>query len=133
MSLAVVDASVLVVFYASDDTRRPGVVARLSGTETLCAPTHLDVEVASALRGMARTSAAIESAAPAAMRHLAGLPLRRMPIGPLLTRMWELRDNLTSYDAAYVALAERLGASLVTCDQRLAGSWGPRCPIECLA
>jgi predicted nucleic acid-binding protein len=49
---------------------------------------------------------------------------------PLLARCWELRDNLTIYDAVYVALAEALQAPLLTGDRRLAGSTGPRCVIE---
>lgn len=53
-----------------------------------------------------------------------------MPLAPLLQRIWELRDNLTAYDAAYVALAERLDATLITCDGKLAGASGPRCAFE---
>jgi predicted nucleic acid-binding protein len=52
--------------------------------------------------------------------------------GALLDRCWELRDNLTVYDAAYVALAELLDATLVTADGKLANTPGPRCPIEVL-
>ena len=66
-------------------------------------------------------------------RHLAGFPLRRMPIAPLLQRIWELRDNLTAQDAAYVALAEGLDATLMTCDGRLARATGPRCPMDLIA
>ncbi len=53
-----------------------------------------------------------------------------MALAPLLHRMWELRDNVTAYGAAYVALAERLDASLVTSDSRLAAASGPRCRFE---
>lgn len=130
MSLAVVDASVLTAFYAADDLRYDAVAARLRAGDTLFAPAHLDAEVVSALRRLARGSLAVESAVPAALRHLAGLPLRRVPLAPLLPRMWELRDNLTPYDAAYAALAERLDATLVTADRRLASARGPRCPID---
>lgn len=70
---------------------------------------------------------------PGALRHLAGFPIRRMPLAPLLERMWQLRDNLTPYDAAYVALAERLGADLVTCDAKLAGAAGAGCPFDVIA
>ena len=95
MTLAVVDASVLAVFYLSDDPRRDDVVARLAGGDALYAPAHLDAEVVSALRGLARVSRTVERVAPAALRHLAGLPIRRMPLAPLLERMWELRANVT--------------------------------------
>lgn len=130
MSLAVIDASVLTGFYAADDPRHDAVVARLRSGDALFAPAHLDAEVVSALRGLARGRPAVESAVPAALRHLAGLPVRRVPLAPLLPRMWELRDNLTPSDAAYVALAERLTGTLVTADRRLASASGPRCPID---
>lgn len=53
-----------------------------------------------------------------------------MPLAPLLERMWELRHNITAYDAAYVALAERLDAVLVTCDTRLVTANGPNCTFD---
>ena len=67
-----------------------------------------------------------------ALADLAALPLRRAPHRPLLARCWELRDNLSIYDAAYVALAEALEVILLTADQRLARATGPRCRIEVL-
>lgn len=130
MSLAVIDASVLTAFYAADAPERDAVVARLVVGEALFAPAHLDAEVVSALRGLACRAPSLEAAVPAALRHLASIPIRRMPLAPLLSRMWELRENITSYDAAYVALAERLDATLVTADRKLASASGPRCPVE---
>lgn len=130
MSLAIVDASVLVAFYIADDPRRDAVVTRLNGGDALFAPAHLDAEVVSALRGVATRSPALDAAVPQALRHLAGFPVRRMPLAPLLARMWQLRASVTAYDAAYVALAEALNASLITCDARLAGTSGPRCRFE---
>lgn len=130
MSLAVVDASVLVSFYSFDDPRRQEVTERLAAGDALCAPVHLDVEVVSALRGLAREDAALEQSVPAALVHLTGFPVRRMALSPLLERVWELRHNITAYDAAYVALAERLGAALITCDQPLANATGPRCRFD---
>jgi predicted nucleic acid-binding protein len=67
-----------------------------------------------------------------AMSDLRALPLRRTPHRPLLARCWELRDNLTIYDAAYVALAEALEVLLLTGDSRLARATGPACTIEAL-
>lgn len=67
-----------------------------------------------------------------ALTDLVELPLRRAPHRPLLARCWELRENLTVYDATYVALAEVLDAVLLTADERLANSPGPRCEIEVL-
>jgi predicted nucleic acid-binding protein len=67
-----------------------------------------------------------------ALADLTALPLRRTPHRPLLDRCWELRSNLTIYDASYVALAEALDVTLVTGDGRLARATGPRCHIEVL-
>jgi len=133
VSLAVVDASVLAVFYLSDDPRRADVVARLAVGDALYAPAHLDAEVVSALRGLARVNPALERAAPSALRHLAGLPIRRMLLAPLLDRMWELRANVTAYDAAYVALAEQLTAPVITCDAKLAVASGTRCAFDLIS
>lgn len=130
MSLAVVDASVLTAFYAADDPRRDTVEARLGTGDALFAPAHVDAEVVSALRGMARRSTALYAAVPAALRHLADFPLRRMPLAPLLQRIWELQDNITSYDAAYIALAERLDGPLITGDGKLVAASGARCTFD---
>ncbi len=68
-----------------------------------------------------------------ALADLVELPLRRVSHRPLLGRCWELRENLTVYDAAYVALAELLDAVLVTADARLAAAPGIRCRLDVLA
>ena len=68
-----------------------------------------------------------------ALVDLVAMPLRRAPHQPLLTRAWELRANLTIYDAAYVALAEALQVSLLASDRRLARAAGPRCHLEVLS
>ncbi|MHB1063023.1 MAG: type II toxin-antitoxin system VapC family toxin [Georgenia sp.] len=130
MSLAVIDASVLVAFYAADDPRHALVAERLSSGDALFAPAHLDVEIVSALRGLARNNPRLERVVPDALEHLAGFPIRRTPVPPLLDRIWELRHNITAYDAAYVALAERLDAVLVTCDTKLVNASGPRCAFD---
>lgn len=130
MSLAVLDASALTAFYAADDPRRGAIEARLAAGDTLFAPAHLDVEVIAALRGIARRNAVLRTAVPIALRHLAGFPIQRLPLAPLLERMWQLRENVSPYDAAYVALAERLDCPLVTCDAKLSGASGPRCAID---
>lgn len=133
MSLAVVDASVLAAFYAADYPRRPLTAARLSTEDLLFAPAHFDAEVVSALRGMARGNPVLTDAVPAALRHLAGFPIRRMLLAPLLERIWQLRDNIPPYDAAYVALAERLDCPLITCDSKLAAASGTHCVFEVIA
>jgi predicted nucleic acid-binding protein len=131
VSLAVVDASVLTVFYAATtDHRYDDVVTRLRSGDALFAPAHMDAEVVSALRGLAVHDAALREAVPDALHHLAEFPIRRVPLAPLLDRMWELRDNVTPYDAAYVALAEHLDGPLVTCDSKLAHANGIHCAVD---
>ncbi|MHB1533624.1 MAG: type II toxin-antitoxin system VapC family toxin [Acidimicrobiales bacterium] len=130
MTLAVVDASVMTAFYAADDPRRDAVAARLAVGDALVAPAHLDAEVVSALRGLASRHPVLREVVPAALRHLAGSAIRRLPLSPLLERMWELRDHVTPYDAAYVAVAERLDAPLITCDGKLSAASGPRCTFD---
>ena len=130
MSLAVIDASVLTVFYASDDPRHAAVAARLGAGDALFAPAHMDVEVASALRGLARRNPMVRAAVPGALSHLSGFPIRRMPLAPMLQRIWELHDYISPYDAAYVALAERLDGPLLTCDGKLTAATGSRCTFD---
>lgn len=127
--MLVVDASVLVVALADDGPDGDQARARLRG-ERLAAPELLDLEVASVLRTRVRLGAAAPRRAEIALADLAAAPLARAPHHPLLARCWELRDNLTIYDATYVALAEALGVDFLTGDVRLANASGPRCHIE---
>jgi predicted nucleic acid-binding protein len=127
----VVDASVLAVALADDGQDGDHVRARLRG-EQLTAPGLVDLEVTSVWRRQIRDGAMDARRAALALTDLAALPLRRAPHQPLLARCWELRDNLTIYDASYVALAEALEVTLLTGDGRLARSTGPQCTIEVL-
>jgi len=126
----VVDASVLVVALADDGPDGDHARTRLRG-ERLAAPDIVDLEVASVLRRLMRGEKDARRA-QLALTDLAELPLLRATHLPLLARCWELRDNLTIYDAAYVALAEALQATLITGDRRLTRASGPRCHIELL-
>jgi predicted nucleic acid-binding protein len=127
----VADASVLVVALADDGPDGDQARTRLRG-EHLAFPELADLEVASVLRRQIKAGALDTRRAGLALNDLAALPARRAPHRPLLPRCWELRDNLTIYDAAYVALAEALKATLLTGDRRLASAPGPQCPIEIL-
>lgn len=98
--------------------------------ETLHSPHLIDVEVAQVLRRYAASGEADPDRCRAALSDLADLPLIRYPHDILLPRVWELRGNLTAYDAVYVALAEALDAPLLTRDQRLANAPGHRARIE---
>lgn len=130
--MLVVDASVLAVALVDHGPDGDAARGRLDG-QWLAAPEIADLEVTSVLRGLERAGRLGPRHAELALADLADLPLRRAPHAPLLPRCWELRHNLTPYDAAYVALAELLGATLLTGDGRLARSNGPRCDIEVLA
>jgi predicted nucleic acid-binding protein len=112
-----------------------GVVVRqriASPDETLHAPHLLDLEVPQVLRRYSASGALSSERARLAIEDLAALDLERYPHEPLLDRVWQLRDNLTAYDAAYVALAEALDAPLLTFDARLANAPGHRARIELL-
>ncbi len=127
--MLVIDASVLAVALLDDGPDGDAIRNRLRG-EQLAAPALIDLEVVSVWRGLARAGHLDPRRVGLALHDLQELPIRRVEHTPLLTRCWELRENLTVYDAAYVALAEALQATLLTGDQRLARSTGPRCPIE---
>jgi predicted nucleic acid-binding protein len=98
--------------------------------QTLHAPHLIDVEVAQVIRRFAANGEIDGERGRLALTDLANLPLRRYPHDFLLPRMWDLRNNLTAYDAAYVALAEALEAPLLTRDRRLAAAAGHRAQIE---
>lgn len=127
----VVDASVLAVALADDGPDGDAARFRLRG-ETLAAPELVDLEVASVLRRQNRVGMLDNRRADLAMADLGALPLHRAAHLPLLARCGNLPDNLTTYDAAYVALAEALDATLLTGDRRLAQAAGPKCSIELL-
>jgi predicted nucleic acid-binding protein len=129
--LIVVDASGVVVALTDDGPEGDVYRARL-GDEELAVPELMDLEVASALRQLVTRGDLDVSRARRALADLAAMPAKRFSHGPLLNRIWELRENVTPYDAAYVALAEDLGATLVTADARLGRAPGPRCAIEVL-
>ena len=131
MTVIVVDASVVVTALSDDGQSGDRARGRLRG-EVLAAPDILDLEVVSVLRRLSAMGTMPVRRAELALRDLVDSPIRRSPHRPLLDRCWELRDDVTVYDAAYVALAERLGCALLTGDQRLSRAPGLRCPVEVL-
>jgi predicted nucleic acid-binding protein len=127
----VVDASVLLTALLDDGSDGDQARAHLRG-ESLTAPELIDLEVLSAVRGLHHVGKLSTRRAEVALQDLTDLPLERVAHGPLLGRCWELRDNLTAYDAVYVALAEAVAAPLVTADRGLARAPGARCEMRLL-
>ena len=97
---------------------------------SLHAPHLLDIEVSQAVRRYVLSGSVSAQRGRLALQHLAELDLERYPHTPLLPRIWALRENLTAYDATYVALAEVLEATFLTSDQRLAAAPGILAKIE---
>ncbi len=98
--------------------------------ESLHAPHLLDLEVGQVLRRLVREGTVSAQRAEQAIEDLLDLRIIRYPHFVLLPRIWQLRHNSSAYDAAYVALAENLGARLLTRDARLASASGLTVPIE---
>lgn len=128
--MIVLDASALVELLL--DTPAGRVVAdRIADPSLGLHVPHLaDVEVVQALRRYAKDGALNAAGAAGALEDLRSLDLQRHAHEPLLERVWELRYNLTAYDAVYVALAEALSTVLVTCDARLARAPGAARRVE---
>jgi predicted nucleic acid-binding protein len=120
----VVDASAII---DAIDGRR-SVLDWLTGAD-VHAPHLLDLEVASALRRLAASGRIDQQRALDSLHLLAQAEIRRHPHLPLLPVIWSLRDRVTSYDAAYVALAAALDATLVTTDTKLAAVPGLPCAV----
>ena len=128
--MIVVDASALLEFLlqTSLGTR---VEARLfREDDELPAPHLVDVEVTQGLRRLVRSGEVSSGRADEAIADLADLDLHRHPHLDLLGRVWKLRDNISAYDAVYVALAEAMDAPVVTCDGPLAKAPGHHARIE---
>jgi predicted nucleic acid-binding protein len=128
----VVDASVVANVVGDDG--HDGELARnvIGRHDEVCAPDLVDVETVAVLRKrwLAGTIEARRFAA--AVEDLQDLPIDRYPTLPLIWRAYELRDNITAYDAAYVALAEALGCPLLTGDVRLSQASGLACQVRVL-
>lgn len=107
-----------------------GVAARIRSEAEIFAPHLIDLEVTHALRRLEQRRVITEERAELALLDLEALGLQRRPHDVLLPRIWELRANATSYDAAYLVLAEVLDAPLVTTDGKLARVAGCRARVE---
>jgi predicted nucleic acid-binding protein/GNAT superfamily N-acetyltransferase len=126
----VVDASVLAPALAYDTPEAARTRGQLGDQENLFAPEIVDLEVAAVWRGALRAGRLDDDRAQLAFTDLAALRLIRASHQPFMARVWELRHNLTPYDAAYVALAETLDATLLTADRKLTRAPSLRCEVE---
>jgi predicted nucleic acid-binding protein len=126
----VVDASALLEILLRTPAAKAVEGRLFDARQTLHAPHLLDIEVAQVVRRYSMRGEIDGERGRAALADLADFPLRRYPHGLLLPRVWELRANLTAYDAVYVALAEVLDAPLVTRDHRLAAASGHQARID---
>ena len=129
--MIVVDASVLANAVGDDGADGARARGALAGQD-VSVPDLVDVEVVSVLRRrwLAKSLSARRFAAT--ITDLAALPADRYPVLPFMPRAYELRANVSTYDATYVALAEQLGCPLITADTRLAAAPGPGCAIRML-
>ena len=127
--MIVVDTSAIIGVLAGQP-RVPRLVDRLISDSDLHAPHLLDVEFQHALRRLVIAGTISDERAADARMDFADLTIFRYPHVSLADRMWELRRNVTAYDAAFLALAEALGAPLVTCDARLARAPGHAASVE---
>lgn len=122
--MIVVDASAALSALLNDGPARSAL-----SVEQLHAPHLVDAEVASGLRRRVSTRQVGDAAGWTALDTWRRLGIVRHPMVGLVDRVWELRENVSSYDACYVALAEGLGCVLLTADARLSRARGLRCPI----
>lgn len=128
--MIVIDASVLTNVLTDDGPIGDAARAELARDDHWAAPEHLRVEVFSAVRGLTLGRKIEERRATDALAALATAEIELITTAELLPRMWELRNNLGGYDAAYAAAAEANACPLVTADDRLARANGLRCEIR---
>jgi predicted nucleic acid-binding protein len=122
----VVDTSAIIAALRNDGELGAWSQAYMSQND-LIAPAGVDLEVLSAVRGIWRGGRMSDHTASVAVGRFGRMHIRKLHTISLHQRIWELRDNLASYDAAFVALAERLNAPLLTCDMSMTRASGPRC------
>ena len=130
--MIVVDASILANVVGDDGVDGQRARAEVRTSAELAAPDLVDVETVAVLRKGWIAGALSDRRFLEAIDDLEALDLDRYPTLPLMRRSYELRANVTAYDAAYIALAEVLGCELLTGDDRLRRAPGPRCVVRVL-
>ena len=130
--MIVIDASVLANVVGDDGNDGQRARLEFRNAADVAAPDLADVETVAVLRKRWIAGTVSDQRFAAAVEDLEQLEIDRYPALRFMRRAYELRANVTVYDAAYVALAETLGCELLTADQRLANASGPRCTIRVL-
>jgi predicted nucleic acid-binding protein len=128
----IVDTSAMVEFLTGDDERAEHVREATEAAQVLAAPHGIDLECASSLRGLVRGGKLERSRADYALEVLQQLAMTRYEHTWYLARIWELRENMWPYDAAYAALAEALRVPLLTVDKKFEATPGLKCEILCI-
>jgi predicted nucleic acid-binding protein len=126
----VIDASAVIELLLNTAEGQRIATIVLTPDETLHAPHLLDLEVAQVLRRYNASGEMKPARAREALEDYLDLPVTRYPHDLILSRIWELRQNFTAYDASYLALAELLNATLITCDAAFASSKGHRARVN---
>jgi predicted nucleic acid-binding protein len=126
----VLDASVVTDALVVSGPDGEAARAALGHEDVVHAPYVMEAEVVSAFRGMVRRGDIDAATARTAISQLGRMRIARYSLAPFLDRVWALRDNVTVYDAWYVAVAEALETRLITQDLRLVNAAGVRCPVE---
>ncbi len=130
--MIVVDASVLANVVGDDEAAGQLARARFASASAVSAPDLVDVETVSVLRRRWLAGDLSDERCRVAVDDLLALPITRFPVGPMMVRAFELRANITAYDASYAALAEALDCPLITADRRLANAPMTTCRTEVL-
>ena len=128
--VTVVDASVFVDALVGAGAHGDRARRYLRDLAVLQVPAIFGAEATSAVRALVMRGELSPIRAAAAVEQIRTARTEQYPFEPFSRRVWELRSNLTVYDAWYVALAESLGTDLITADNRLAAAAGPRCPVR---
>lgn len=128
--MIVIDASAVLEILLRTDRADRLMERAFEASEQMHAPQLLDIEITQVLRRLVRQKEISTARAEQALHDLSDLLIERHDHQLLIHRIWQLRDSLTAYDGAYVALAEALAAPLLTCDGKLARARGHRATIE---
>lgn len=128
--MSVYDVSVYVDALVSAGPEGDAARSALRHRTVLEVPQMFAAEAVSALRSLVQRGELSPTRAAAAREQVRTLRAIKYPFEPFIDRVWDLRDNISVYDAWYIALAESLGTDFVTADERLVGAPGPRCPVR---